>query len=77
MTPKKILPAQDPALAPRELVNMVDPRHALVILAGKMDWQAASAQFGPLYVPSRGRPAISIRLMVGLHYLKHAFNHLR
>lgn len=74
MAPKEIPPAQDPALAPRELANMVDPRHALVTLAGKMDWQAASAQFGPLYVPGRGRPAISIRLMVGLHYLKHAFN---
>lgn len=53
---------------------MVDPRHALVTLAVKMDWQAASAQFGPLYAPGRSRPAISIRLMVGLHYLKHAFN---
>ncbi|PTQ76178.1 transposase-like protein DUF772 [Nitrosospira multiformis] len=29
--------------------------------------------FGGLYA-EEGRPGIAIRLMVGLHYLKHAFN---
>ena len=30
--------------------------------------------FGPLYVENVGRPGIPIRVMVGPHYLKHAYN---
>lgn len=74
MPPKDIYPQQDPALVQRELIHMVDPRHALVVLANKMDWQAANTQFGAFYHATQGRPGIPIRLMVGLHYLKHTFN---
>jgi IS5 family transposase len=42
-------------------------------LAGKIDWDLAEARFGGLYA-EEGRPGIPIRLMVGLHYLKHTFN---
>ena len=55
------------------LEQMLDQRHALYRLAGKIDWEAAQARFGGLYA-EEGRPGIPIRLMVGLHYLKHAFN---
>jgi IS5 family transposase len=37
-----------------------------------MDWQAFVRAFGGLYAEN-GRPGISTRLMVGLHYLKHAY----
>ena len=55
------------------LEQMLDQRHALYRLTGKIDWSVAEARFGGLYA-EEGRPGIPIRLMVGLHYLKHAFN---
>ena len=57
-----------------ELINLVDQRHGLVKLAGTIDWDAAAERFGALYAEGKGRPGVAIRLMVGLHYLKHAFN---
>ena len=57
-----------------ELVNLVDPEHVLVKLSDQMEWSAFASEFGPLYAEGKGRPGIAIRLMVGLHYLKHAFN---
>lgn len=55
------------------LEQILDQRHALYRLAGKIDWAAVEERFGALY-SEEGRPGIPIRLMVGLHYLKHAFN---
>ena len=57
-----------------ELVNLIDERHALVKLAESLDWNAAAERFGALYAAGVGRPGAPIRLMVGPHYLKHAFN---
>ena len=57
-----------------ELVNLVDRRHALVKLSEAIDWNAAAERFGALYAAGVGRPGVAIRLMLGLHYLKHAFN---
>jgi transposase, IS5 family len=74
MTPKEIEFKHDPALAQRELIDMIDQQHPLVQLASQIDWQAAITQFGDLYVEAVGRPGVPIRRMVGLHYLKHAFN---
>lgn len=37
-------------------------------------WTAFDEAFGALYVENKGRPGKSTRLMVGLHYLKHAFD---
>jgi len=69
---KRECPPQDDLFRMR-LEQMLDQRHELYRLAGKMDWQAAEEHFGVLYA-EEGRPGIPIRLMVGLHYLKHAFN---
>ena len=52
------------------LENLVDPRHALVRLAGLIDWGRFETEFGPLYTDG-GRPGLPTRLMVGLHLLKH------
>ena len=48
----------------------MDRRHALVRLAGLIDWGRFEAEFGPLYTDG-GRPGLPTRLMVGLHLLKH------
>jgi IS5 family transposase len=55
------------------LDQMLNQRHALYKLAGQIDWNAAEIKFGELY-SEEGRPGIPIRLMVGLHFLKHTYN---
>jgi len=56
------------------LDNILNTRHPLFKLARKVDWSVFEREFGPLYCESTGRPGLPIRLMVGLHYLKHAYN---
>ena len=46
--------------------------HPLVRLAKVIDWSQFDESFGKLYSAGQGRPAKPTRLMVGLHYLKHA-----
>jgi len=46
--------------------------HALVRLSRVIDWPQFDQAFGSLYSAGQGRPAKPTRLMVGLHYLKHA-----
>jgi transposase, IS5 family len=53
------------------LEAIIDPRHRLVRLAGLVPWSRFDDAFGRFYGPL-GRPAKPTRLMVGLHYLKHA-----
>lgn len=48
--------------------------HPLCVLAGQIDWARFDAAFAECYCPDTGAPAKAIRLLVGLHYLKHAFN---
>lgn len=48
--------------------------HPLCVLAGTIDWSRFEVAFADCYCPDFGAPAKSIRLMVGLHYLKHAFD---
>jgi transposase, IS5 family len=57
----------------QELVNLLDQRHALFKLTDRINWSAAVERFGPRYA-DEGRPGVPLRLMVGLYYLKHAFN---
>ena len=58
----------------QELVNLIDQRHELCVLAGKIDWRALERQFGGLYAAGVGRPGHPIRLMVGLQLLKYLRN---
>ena len=53
---------------------MRDPSHELFWLANKIDWSGMDAAFVDTYNPDIGAPAKAIRLMVGLHYLKYAFD---
>ncbi len=49
-------------------------RHPLCVLRGKIDWKRFDVEFAGCYCPEIGAPGKDIRLLVGLHYLKHTFN---
>jgi len=57
-----------------ELCRIVDPSHGLIKLANVVDWNRLDELFGTTYCPDNGRPAVSTRLMVALHYLKYTYN---
>lgn len=54
-----------------ELARLINPQHPLVKLAQTIDWSNFDEQFGVSYSSETGRPGISTRLMVSLHYLKY------
>jgi IS5 family transposase len=56
------------------LDQILNHRHSLYRLADSIDWQFFDREFGSLYTENFGRPGLPIRLLVGLHYLKHAYN---
>lgn len=57
-----------------ELMQIIDFGHSLARLARVVDWDRLEEVFGSTYCPDNGRPAISTRLMVALHYLKYTHN---
>ena len=56
-----------------KLTTILDCSHPLIRLADSIDWDQVDQRVAPLYA-DEGRPGLSPRLMVGLHYLKHAFD---
>ncbi|EMM98514.1 IS5 family transposase [Leptospira noguchii] len=56
------------------LDQILDHRHPLYQIAKKIDWEKFEKEFGKYYTEKTGRPGLRIRLLVGLHYLKHAYN---
>lgn len=60
-----------PLIATMRLDLSLDLDHELVRLAGVIPWDRLAEEFGPLYCTDNGRPGVPIRLMAGLHYLKH------
>ena len=72
MRPKK--PSSELELFQSQLDQILDHGHPLFKLAYQIDWSVFEDEFGPLYHPGKGRPGLPIRLLVGLHYLKHAFD---
>ena len=54
--------------------QILNQNHELIALAGKIDWPRFDAAFADCYVENMGAPGKAIRLMVGLHYLKHMFD---
>ena len=73
MRPKKQERSLSDDLFRHRLDTMLDSRHALCRLAALIDWEGFDPSFGRLY-RERGRPGKPTRLMVGLSYLKHAFD---
>jgi len=60
---------QDDLFRPR-LENIIYPRHELVKLGALIDWDGLEAGLSRFYCAGTGRPAGSIRLMIGLYFLK-------
>ncbi|GAB5560612.1 MAG: hypothetical protein SynsKO_22590 [Synoicihabitans sp.] len=54
-----------------ELTQLVDPEHALVKLAPRINWELLEEQLASTYDERTGAPGIDTRLMVALHYLKY------
>jgi IS5 family transposase len=52
-----------------QIINM---KHELVGLAGKIDWAWIDAEIAPLY-SEKGRPGIETRFVIGLLLLKHIY----
>ncbi len=55
----------------KQILNL---EHPLVQLADQIDWPRFDAAFADSYSADLGAPGKAIRLMVGLHYLKYAFD---
>jgi IS5 family transposase len=53
---------------------LLDQSHPLYQLAEALDWEFFAQEFGALYVSQKGRPGLPMRLLVGLHYLKHLYD---
>jgi IS5 family transposase len=73
MKPKKPKHQDQADLFRSRLDQILDHKHPLFVLSDQIDWTVFENKFGKLYA-DRGRPALPTRLMVGLHYLKHAFD---
>jgi len=58
----------------RRLSTLLDQSHPLKVLAEAIDWEFFEREFGALYVERKGRPGLPMRLLVGLHYLKHLYD---
>ncbi|KQC08030.1 MAG: transposase [Smithella sp. SDB] len=54
-----------------QLNNIINLNHPLCKLADSIDWSDLHERLKHLYREDFGRPAKSVRLMVGLHYLKY------
>ena len=56
-----------------ELSKIIHANHPMVKLADEINWQGFEEDFGELY-SDKGRPGISTRLLVALHYLKYLYD---
>ena len=72
MKPKHV--EQSLPLFQSRLDQIINMSHPLSKLARSIDWSVFEEEFKSDYCEDNGRPGKSIRLMVGLHYLKHAFD---
>ena len=72
MKPKEPLETGQNDMFRSRLDQIINPGHEKVILAGKIDWQYLSDKCGGNYSDKPGHPALSTRLMAGLHILKYA-----
>jgi IS5 family transposase len=66
-------PAQSDLFRPR-LLDIIDPAHPLIRLADTVDWTTFEKSLASCFSRDTGRQAKPIRLMVGLQYLKFAFD---
>jgi transposase, IS5 family len=72
MRPKKHKTTGSSDLFRARLDQIINLKHELVQLAGKLDWDWIDGEIAPLY-SENGRPGIEIRFMIGLLLLKHIY----
>ena len=72
MGPKPKTPPGSQSPRPR-LDEQIDLGHPLARLAALIDWEEIERSFGAHFASTRGRPALSPRLVAGLLYLQHTF----
>jgi IS5 family transposase len=53
------------------LKDIIDLNHPMVRLADSIDWGSFEKVLAPSFCEESGRPSIPVRMMVGMHYLKH------
>jgi Transposase domain (DUF772) len=72
MRPKKHKTTGSNDLFKARLDQIINLKHELVLLAGKIDWDWIDGEIAPLY-SENGRPGIETRFMIGLLLLKHIY----
>lgn len=72
MRPKKHETTGAGDLFRARLDQIINLKHELVQLAGKIDWEWIDGEIAPLY-SENGRPGIETRFVIGLLLLKHIF----
>ena len=72
MRPKKHEATGEGDLFRARLDQIINLRHELVRLGGKIDWAWLDDEIAPLY-SDKGRPGIESRFVIGLLLLKHMF----
>lgn len=70
MRPKERRPSGQKDMFQSRLDQIIDPTHALVKLAQKIDWPFLETKLGVVYTDKKGRPPLPTRLMAGLAILK-------
>ena len=73
MKAKPVSPHSQRSFLYPDLIDQLDPKDPLLLLAKKIPWEQLENDFTPFYA-ERGRPAKPIRLMVGLLILKQVEN---
>lgn len=72
MRPKKHKTTESNDLFRARLDQIINLKHELVLLAGKINWDLIDGEIAPLY-SENGRPGIETRFMIGLLLLKHMY----
>jgi IS5 family transposase len=72
MRPKKHQMTGSNDLFRARLDQIINMKHELVVLAGKIDWDWIDGEVAPLY-SENGRPGIETRFVIGLLLLKHVY----
>ena len=72
MRPKKHRTVGSNDLFRARLDQIINMKHELILLAGKIDWDWIDREIAPLY-SENGRPGIETRFMIGLLLLKHIY----
>jgi IS5 family transposase len=72
MRPKQPTTMQSGDLFRARLEQIINMKHELVQLAGKIDWAWLDGEIAPLY-SDKGRPGIPSRFVIGLLLLKHIY----